>query len=90
MQIQRRSKIHIVYDLLVAAKQKGKIKPTHLLYKGNLSHLRLKEYIDELIQKKLLAKISDDGKTYYKITAQGIKFISDIEKMKEITEAFGL
>jgi len=82
--------VQIVYDLLIAAKQKGKIKPTHLLYKGNLSHLRLKEYIDELIQKKLLEKISDDGRTFYKITPRGAKFISDIEKMKEITEAFGL
>jgi len=88
--MQRRSKIQIVYDLLIAAKQKGRIKPTHLLYKGNLSHLRLKEYIEDLIQKKLLAKVSDNGKNYYKITEQGIKFISDIEKMKEITEAFGL
>jgi predicted transcriptional regulator len=87
---QRRSKIQIVYDLLMAAKQKGKIKPTHLLYKGNLSHIRLKEYIDGLIQKKLLLKISEDNHTYYKITEQGVKFLSDIEKMKEITEAFGL
>ena len=88
--VQRRSKIQIVYDLLIAAKQKGRIKPTHLLYKGNLSHLRLKEYIDELIQKKLLSKITEDNHTYYKITERGVKFISDIEKMKEITEAFGL
>jgi predicted transcriptional regulator len=88
--VQRRSKVQIVYDLLIAAKQKGKIKPTHLLYKGNLSHIRLKEYIDELIQKKLLSKISEDNHVYYKITEQGVKFISDIEKMKEITEAFGL
>ena len=88
--VQRRSKIQIVYDLLIAAKQKGRIKPTHLLYKGNLSHLRLKEYIDELIQKKLLSKITEENHTYYKITEQGVKFISDIEKMKEITEAFGL
>ena len=88
--VQRRSKVQIVYDLLMAAKQKGKIKPTHLLYKGNLSHIRLKEYIDELIQKKLLSKISEDNHTYYRITEQGVKFISDIEKMKEITEAFGL
>jgi len=74
----------------MAARQKGKIKPTHLLYKGNLSHIRLKEYIDELLSKKLLSKISEDNHIYYKITEQGVKFISDIEKMKEITEAFGL
>jgi len=87
---QRRSKIQIVYDLLIAAKQKGRIKPTHLLYKGNLSHLRLKEYIDSLIQKELMIKISADGHNYYKISEKGVKFISDIEKMKGITEAFGL
>jgi predicted transcriptional regulator len=88
--VQRRSKIQIVYDLLIAAKQKGRIKPTHLLYKGNLSHLRLKEYIDDLINKGLLSKIQEDNHSFYKITEKGVKFISDIEKMKEITEAFGL
>jgi predicted transcriptional regulator len=87
---QRRSKVQIVYDLLSAARQKGRIKPTHLLYKGNLSHLRLKEYIDDLLQKGLLIRIHEGSHTYYKITEKGIKFISDIEKMKEVTEAFGL
>jgi len=87
---ERRSKVQIVYDLLIAAKQKGKIKPTHLLYKGNLSHLRLKEYIEELIQKGLLTKLQESSHVYYKITEKGVRFISDIEKMKEITEAFGL
>ena len=88
--IQRRSKLQIVYDLLMAAKQKSRIKLTHLLYKGNLSHLRLKEYINELLSKKLLEKVNEDGKSYYKITPQGVKFLSDMEKMREITEAFGL
>lgn len=87
---QRRSKIQIVYDLLSAANQKKKIKITHLLYKGNLSHLRLKGYVDDLLKKKLLIEIKEDNHTFYKITEQGVKFLSDIEKMREVTEAFGL
>ncbi len=88
--IQRRSKLQIIYDLLVAAKQKSKIKFTHLLYKGNLSHNRLKLYIQELIQMGLLVEVKDEGHNFYKITEKGHSFLYDLEKMKGITEAFGL
>lgn len=88
--IQRRSKLQIVYDLLLAAKQKSKIKPTHLLYRGNLSHNRLKSYIQELIQMRLIIELKEGGHSFYKVTEKGNAFISDLEKMRGITEAFGL
>ena len=55
---ERRSKIDIIYDMLKAINDKGgKIRPTHLLYKSNLSHKRMKEYLVHLMGKKLIEEI---------------------------------
>jgi len=87
----RRSKIDIVHDILKAMHDKGgRIKPTHLLYKSNLSHKRMKEYLEELLGKKLILEEKDDDKTMYAITEQGSEFLANYRKLKEFTEAFGL
>jgi len=87
----KRSKIDIVYDMLKAIEEKGgKIIPTHLLYKSNLSHQRMKLYLEELKQKNLLVEMHQKGKTFFELTDAGRKFIQDYRKMKEFTQAFGL
>jgi len=87
----RRNKIEIVNDILVSIQDKnGKIKPTHLLYKSNLSYKKMKEYIDELIKKEMMNEKEVDENRYYVITEKGLKFISEFKKMKEFTESFGL
>ena len=87
----RRNKIEIVNDILVSIQDKnGKIKPTHLLYKSNLSYKKMKEYIDELIKKEMMKEKEVDENRYYFITDKGLKFISEFRKMKEFTESFGL
>ncbi len=87
----RRSKIDIVHDILKAMHDKGgKIKPTHLLYKSNLSHNRMMEYIKELIGKGLIAEEREDEKINYTITNSGLEFLANYKKLKEFTEAFGL
>jgi len=87
----KRSKIDIVYDMLKAVEEKGgKIIPTHLLYKSNLSHQRMKLYLEELKQKNLLVETHQKEKTFFELTDAGRKFIQDYRKMKEFTQAFGL
>ena len=51
---ERRSKFEIIYDILALIQREGKIKPTHVLYKGNLSYDRLKKYIGELKDKDMV------------------------------------
>ncbi len=89
--------MQIIYDLLNAIiEKKGKIKVTHLLYKGNLSHERLKLYLEELETKEFIQKITEPskkrmtGKTFYTITDKGVNFLNEIHKVQELTEAFGL
>lgn len=88
---ERRSKIDIIYDMLKAINDKGgKILPTHLLYKSNLSHKRMKEYLVHLMGKHLIEEIEVKDKKYFILTEQGSKFFVDYMKIKEFTDAFGL
>ncbi len=87
----KRTKIDIVYDMLKAIEEKGgKIIPTHLLYKSNLSHQRMKLYLDELKQRNLIAEVTHKEKLHYELTDAGRKFLQNFKQMKEFTEAFGL
>ncbi|MBI2564970.1 hypothetical protein HYV79_03190 [Candidatus Woesearchaeota archaeon] len=88
----RRNKLEIIYDILKAMHDKGgRIKPTHLLYKSNLSHQRMKEYVDELKIKGLIAEEQQSEEKYlYALTTQGYDFLSNYQKLHEFTETFGL
>jgi len=87
----KRAKTDIIFDMLRAMEAKGgKIKPTHLLYKSNLSHQRMKLYLDELRQKEMIKDAHDDGKLVYEITDKGRWFLQNFKQMKAFTEAFGL
>ncbi len=87
----KRTKIDIIYDMLRAIEEKGgKIIPTHLLYKSNLSHQRMKLYLDELKQRQMITEAHQKDKLFYELTDEGRKFIQNFKRMKEFTEAFGL
>jgi len=86
----RRSKIEIINDILTAIQDKdGRIKPTHLLYKSNLSHKKMMDYIRDLIKKNMMEEELIDGK-YYLITEKGRKYIAEFKKIKEFSDSFWL
>ncbi len=88
---ERRSKHQIIYDILNLISQKGgKVKPTHILYGGNLSHDRLKKYLQELIDAGFIEKIDEKGKTFYQLAEKGYKFMEEFKKIEEMTSAFGI
>jgi predicted transcriptional regulator len=88
---KRRSRIDIIGDMLLAIQDKGgKIKPTHLMYKANLSHNLLHSYLEELVEKEMVKEMKLDDYKYLIITDKGIEFIQNIKKMKEFQKAFGL
>lgn len=93
----RRSRLELIFDILSAIQNKGgKIKPTHLMYKSNLSHKLLNNYLEELIEKELitiqeefLKKRKTTTKTVV-ITDKGLGFLAEFRRMREFTDAFGL
>lgn len=88
---ERRDKLDIIGDILKAVQDKGgRIKPTHLLYKSNLSHEGMKRYIDELKMKLMLLEEEDKAQNkFFVITDKGLKFLEDYKKIREFTDSFG-
>ncbi|MBT4825063.1 hypothetical protein HN695_00390 [Candidatus Woesearchaeota archaeon] len=87
----RRSRIDIISDILDAIQKKGgKIKPTHLMYKANLSHKLMTSYLEELIEKELIKEIQEKANRYITITDNGHIFLEKFRQMNEFKESFGL
>ncbi len=91
----RRSRLELVFDILAAIQNKGgRIKPTHLMYKSNLSHKLLNNYLEELLQKEMVEVHEiQQKKTISKmihITDKGLGFVEEFRRMREFTDAFGL
>ena len=90
----KRGKPEIVFDILLSVHESGgKIKPTRLLYKSNLSHARLKLYLESLMKQELVSidrGDSDGNRKMILLTPKGYSFISEYRKMKELIESFGI
>jgi len=83
--------MEIVGDMLTAIQNKGgRIKPTHLMYKANLSYAQLKTYLDELVGKEFVTETANDSNnTYIIITDKGDKFVQKLSEMRQFEKSFG-
>ncbi len=91
MSEKRRGKLEIINDMLNSIKNKGgQIKPTHLLYKSNLSHSKMKVYLAELMDKGMVEEHLKKNKKMFAITDKGYEFLLEFERIKEFSDSFGL
>lgn len=77
----RRSQMEILIDILKAVAD-GKQKPTHIMYRANLSWTRLKKQLDFLIKQDMLANTEVDGGTIYRITQRGKEVLEYFKKIE--------
>lgn len=87
----RRGKIQIYADILRSVKNSGgRIKKTHIVYKANLTHSRLNDYLEVLLEKGFIIEEKIASGLFYAITNKGMKYLEDVNKLKEISSAFGV
>ena len=88
---KKRDRLQVIYDILKVIKEKnGKIKPTHILYKSNLSHQMMDEYLKELIEKDFIQEENNvNGKTY-SIKSKGQEYLGKYKVITEFIRSFGL
>ena len=88
---RKRNRIDIISDMLQSIQNKGgKIKPTHLMYKANMSHAQLKSYLEELVEKEFIEEIVFQKNKYLTLTDKGHKFLEKFHQMKEFEKTFRL
>jgi predicted transcriptional regulator len=65
--------------------------PTKILYAANLSHDRLTQYLDELIEKALIIEENPGSENrIYHLTEKGREFLREYIRIERFSEAFGI
>lgn len=88
---KKRNRLEIIHDILrVIRERSGRIKPTHILYKSNLSHQMMEEYMEELKEKDFIKEVRKDKSKTYLITEKGLKYLNEFDMIKNFATSFGL
>ena len=87
---KQRSVLRIKLDILNVVKEEGDAKPTHILYRANLSHDRLVKYLDELAGKGLIEMRQDGESKTYRLTPKGVGFLIEMMRAESFVQGFGL
>jgi predicted transcriptional regulator len=88
---KKRNRLEIIHDILkVIRDRNGRIKPTHILYKSNLSHQMMEEYMGELKEKDFIKEIRKENSKTYLITEKGLKYLNEFNMIQNFATSFGL
>jgi predicted transcriptional regulator len=81
--IKNRSKLDIIYDILVSAT--GGVKKTHIMSHANLSSEQMNYYFNTLLSHRLLnAEKDSDDNLVYKTTHKGVRFLHCCAQIKSL------
>ncbi len=87
---KQRSVLRINLDILNAVRDEGEAKPTHILYKANLSHERMVRYLDDLTAKGLIQMKQEGENRTYSMTPKGVGFLIEMRRAESFVQGFGL
>ena len=87
---KQRSVLRINLDILNAVSDEGEAKPTHILYRANLSHERMVKYLDDLTGKGLLQMKQDGENRTSSLTPKGVGFHLEMRRAEAFVQGFGL
>jgi predicted transcriptional regulator len=77
-----RDKISIIRDILEVAKLEGRITKTAIMYKANLSHDQMKDYVRILTENNLLRYNLDNQK--FETTEKGLRVIEIYKRLENM------
>ncbi|MEM3670473.1 MAG: winged helix-turn-helix domain-containing protein [Thermoprotei archaeon] len=78
----RRSRLETMVDILQTVYD-GAEKPTHIMYRANLSWSAMQEYVDALIKSDLLREINSMNRKTYAVTEKAVKLLQQYHGMVE-------
>ena len=89
--MRKRERLQVIYDILKAIGDKnGKIKPTHILYKSNLSHQMMEECLKELISGKFIEETLYNNSKSFVLTQKGFDYLNKYQVINDFIDSFGL
>jgi len=81
----RRSKLEMYVDILKVLAHRGPLKLTHIMYKANVNCSVLKQFLDFLIEQKLVEERTIGKKRIvYAITERGITVLKYFRELKAV------
>ena len=80
--------MRILADMMRTIQREGEdgAGPTKILYSANLSHDRLTQYLEELIEKELIREVDAGDNRVYFLTEKGREFLKEFAKMERFFE----
>jgi predicted transcriptional regulator len=87
-----RNSMQIMTDVLLQTSQYGLdgANKSNLIQKANLSHSRLKQFLNNLINSGLINDIVYHNHQTFVITPKGLKFLEEYRNFVELAGSFGL
>ena len=78
---EHRNQLNIIADILKVAMDEP--LKTHIMYKANLSHVQLKDYLNRLLEMDFLIAVIDpvDTRPRYRVTEKGLQFLKDYTRL---------
>jgi len=81
-QLNRRSRMETFCDILRAIGS-GAQKPTHIMYKANLSWTVMQDYIKALEAQGLVVSDNEEGKRLYRLSQKGFQLLNQFLTIRE-------
>ena len=89
--MKKRDRLEIIHDILSVVQKRGeRVKPTHILYKSNLSHQMLQTYLKELEDGGFLVIEQDKKGKRFLLTEKAYKYMQDYGMIQSFLESYGL
>lgn len=88
-ELGRRSRLEAYVDVL-SVMAEGAEKPTHIMYKANLSWTALLAYLKALTQRGLIVERESGSRRVYLLTREGFQALGQFLKLKEALRLKGI